>query len=146
MNYTNSYQFNWKSLLVAGFPPDPACGVRRPCLKSTAAEFCIKYGDCPPGASYSWEQQLCPSPSPSPNSVSASSSPTLKTTATAATPSTFESFTVIELIHAAGASRERKGLEIRRMHATLAPQVTENPIYMHCTNSSLPGLTNCIGQ
>ena len=29
VNYTNSYQNNWKSLLVAGFPPDPSCGVRR---------------------------------------------------------------------------------------------------------------------
>lgn len=31
--------------------------------------------------------------------------------------------------------RERKGLFVRRMYRTIAPWVTENPIFMHCTSS-----------
>jgi hypothetical protein len=42
-------QFAWPSLLVAGFPAEPACAVRLPCIEQTAAEFCMKYGECPAG-------------------------------------------------------------------------------------------------
>jgi hypothetical protein len=74
-------------------------------------------------------------------------------------PSTFESFTVFELLHQptqgipAHQPQERRGLETRRMFASLAPQVTENPIYMHCTVSYFngtaeapEGLRQCIDQ
>jgi hypothetical protein len=47
---------------------------------------------------------------------------------------TFESFRAIELLHDSD-DRERRGLAIRRMYRTLAPQVTENPIYMHVASS-----------
>ena len=58
-DYKTSYQFAWASLLVAGFPAEPACAVRLPCIKQTAAEFCVEYGPCPAGETYKWEQQLC---------------------------------------------------------------------------------------
>lgn len=112
--YTNSYQFAWPSLLVAGFPIDHACAEQLPCIEQTAAEFCMKYGPCPHGASYRWEQTLCDVPH-----------------SNSSTPSKFQSFTVFELFHGADAGREERGLATRRMHAKLAPQVTENPIYMH---------------
>ena len=32
------------------------------------------------------------------------------------------------------------------MHAKLAPQVTENPIYMHCTKSDMASLRHCVEQ
>ena len=101
-------------MLVAGFPSEPACAVRLPCIESTAAEFCIKYGECPPGQSYTWEQQLCPAGAAAHVIV--------------AVPSTFESMTVFELFHAKGDNLEARGLATRRMHAKLAPQVTENPM------------------
>ena len=127
--YTNSYQHAWPSLLVAGFPTDPSCAERLPCIEQTAAEFCMKYGPCPPGASYRWEQVLCDAP-----------------LANTSTPSDFQSFTVFELFHGADAGREARGLATRRMHAKLAPQVTENPIYMHCTKSDPASLRKCVDQ
>lgn len=43
---------------------------------------------------------------------------------------TWRSFTVFELVHDSK-DAERRGLAMRRMMATIAPWVTENPIYMH---------------
>ena len=43
---------------------------------------------------------------------------------------TWRSFTVFELLHDSS-DRERRGLGMRRMMATLAPWSQENPIYMH---------------
>jgi len=43
---------------------------------------------------------------------------------------TFETFRTFELIYD-GTDRERKGLALRRMYRTIAPWVTENPIYMN---------------
>lgn len=128
-SYTNSYQYAWPSLLVAGFSIDYSCAERLPCIEQTAAEFCMKYGPCPEGAKYRWEQVLCDVP-----------------LSNASTPSDFESFTVIELFHGPDAGREERGLATRRMHAKLAPQVTENPIYMHCTKSDSSSLRNCVDQ
>ena len=113
----------------AGFPLEPACALRLPCIEQTYAEFCVKYGPCPPGATYTWEQVVC---------ETAISNTT--------NPSTFTSFTVFELFHAVGADLEARGLATRRMHAILAPQVTENPIYMHCTRSDELSLRRCIEQ
>jgi len=107
------YQTEWPSLLVAGFPLDFSCAQRLPCIEQTAAEFCLEYGPCPEGAKYRWEQTVCAA------DLSNSS-----------TPSTFESMVVFELFHGASATREDRGLATRRMFAKLAPQVTENPIYM----------------
>ncbi|MBD3352897.1 MAG: alpha-galactosidase, partial [Candidatus Lokiarchaeota archaeon] len=42
----------------------------------------------------------------------------------------FESFRIYELIYDS-TERERKGLELRKMYRTIAPWVTENPIFMH---------------
>jgi hypothetical protein len=53
---------------------------------------------------------------------------------------------VYELFHAANDDTEGRGLATRRMHAKLAPQVTENPIYMHCTKSDIAALRNCVEQ
>jgi hypothetical protein len=128
-DYKTSYQFAWPSLLQAGFPLEHSCALRRPCIKQTAAEFCMEYGPCPPGAMYQWEQSLCAAPAS--NSTN---------------PAQFDSFTVFELFHGAGANEESRGLATRRMHAKLAPQVTENPIYMHCTKSDIPSLRSCVEQ
>jgi len=43
---------------------------------------------------------------------------------------TFETFRTFELIYDS-TERERKGLALRRMYRTIAPWVTENPIYMN---------------
>lgn len=129
LDYKTSYQFAWPSLLQAGFPLEHSCALRLPCLKSTAAEFCVEYGPCPAGATYQWGQTLCGGANT--NSTH---------------PDQFTAFTVFELLHAEGADSESRGLATRRMHAKLAPQVTENPIYMHCTKSDLPSLTNCVEQ
>jgi hypothetical protein len=60
--YKTSYQFAWPSLLQAGFPLEQACALRLPCIKQTAAEFCMEYGPCPAGATYQWEQSICAAP------------------------------------------------------------------------------------
>ena len=39
-----------------------------------------------------------------------------------------------------GGGKERQGLAVRRLYRRLAPQITETPIYMHCTNSTDQGL------
>jgi hypothetical protein len=46
----------------------------------------------------------------------------------------FESFTTWELAFDTG-DRERRGLALRRMYRTIAPWVTENPIFMHLKSS-----------
>ncbi len=46
----------------------------------------------------------------------------------------FESFRTYELLHDSD-DRERRGLARRRMYRTLAPQVLENPIFMHVRNA-----------
>jgi hypothetical protein len=57
----------------------------------------------------------------------------------------FESFRTIELVHDSD-DRERKGLGRRRMYRTLAPQVTENPIFMHVTECDSEGIRSAIDQ
>jgi hypothetical protein len=42
LDYKTSYQFAWPSLLQAGFPLEESCALRLPCVKSTAAEFCVE--------------------------------------------------------------------------------------------------------
>ena len=44
----------------------------------------------------------------------------------------FSSFHTYVLLHDSGES-ERQGLAIRKMYRTLAPQITENPIFMQAT-------------
>jgi len=89
----------------------------------------MKYGECPPGESYAWEQVLCD-----------------ESQTNSSTPSTFDSFTVFELFHGPDADQEEKGLATKSMHRKLAPQVTENPIYMHCTKSDAASLEACVDQ
>ena len=89
----------------------------------------MKYGECPPGESYAWEQVLCD-----------------ESQTNSSTPSTFDSFTVFELFHGPDADQEEKGLATKQLHRKLAPQVTENPIYMHCTKSDAASLEACVDQ
>jgi hypothetical protein len=89
----------------------------------------VRYGPCPPGASYQWQQSICGG-----------------ATSNSTHPPQFNGFTTFELFHAAGSDSESRGLATRRMHAKLAPQVTENPIYMHCTKSDIPSLASCVEQ
>eukprot|EP01116_Phalansterium_solitarium_P011798 TRINITY_DN27588_c0_g1_i1.p1 TRINITY_DN27588_c0_g1~~TRINITY_DN27588_c0_g1_i1.p1 ORF type:complete len:718 (-),score=195.33 TRINITY_DN27588_c0_g1_i1:160-2313(-) len=42
--------------------------------------------------------------------------------------------------------RERQGLSIRRMTRLLAPQTTENPIFMHLTDASEEGIRSAVDQ
>lgn len=42
--------------------------------------------------------------------------------------------------------RERKGLFVRRMYRTIAPWITENPIFMHCTSSDPAVVREAIDQ
>lgn len=57
----------------------------------------------------------------------------------------FESFRTIELLHDSD-DRERQGLARRRMYRTLAPQVTENPIFMHVRSSEPEAVRLAIDQ
>jgi hypothetical protein len=41
---------------------------------------------------------------------------------------------------------ERQGLAIRKMYRTLAPQITENPIFMHLTDTSPAGVRSAVDQ
>lgn len=57
----------------------------------------------------------------------------------------FESFNVYEMPFDSD-DRERKGLFKRRMHYTLAPWATENPIFMHLTSSDPKIIRTAIDQ
>jgi hypothetical protein len=41
---------------------------------------------------------------------------------------------------------ERQGLAVRRMYRTLAPQVTENPVFMHLTKTTPEGIRAAVDQ
>jgi hypothetical protein len=58
---------------------------------------------------------------------------------------TFESFRTWELIYDT-TERERKGLALRKMYRTIAPWVTENPIFMHVTDASPEAIRTAIDQ
>jgi len=45
-----------------------------------------------------------------------------------------------------GSDRERKGLSIRKMYRTLAPWITENPIFMHLTTTNPKKVKSAIDQ
>lgn len=57
----------------------------------------------------------------------------------------FESFRTWELIYDS-TERERKGLALRKMYRTIAPWVTENPIFMHVTDSQPEAIRTAIDQ
>ena len=58
---------------------------------------------------------------------------------------TFESFRTW-LMPFDSDERERKGLFLKRMYATIAPWTTENPIFMHCTSSDPKVVRTAIEQ
>jgi hypothetical protein len=58
---------------------------------------------------------------------------------------TFESFRTYELVFDS-TDRERNGLAQRRMYRTIAPWVTENPIFMHVTSSDPDVIRGAIDQ
>lgn len=57
----------------------------------------------------------------------------------------FESFRTFELIYDSD-DRERRGLAIRRTMRTLAPQVTENPVFMHVRSADSAAVRLAIDQ
>ncbi len=57
----------------------------------------------------------------------------------------FESFRTYELVFDS-TDKERNGLAQRRMYRTIAPWVTENPIFMHVTSSDSAVIRNAIDQ
>ena len=58
---------------------------------------------------------------------------------------TFKSFRTFEILHDSD-SRERKGLARRKMYRTVAPQVTENPIFMHVRSAEPDAVRLAIDQ
>jgi len=58
---------------------------------------------------------------------------------------TFESFRTFELIYDSS-ERERKALSLRRMYRTLAPWVTENPVFWHAASSEPAYIRRAIDQ
>eukprot|EP00750_Incisomonas_marina_P013765 INCI17536.7.p1 GENE.INCI17536.7~~INCI17536.7.p1 ORF type:complete len:859 (+),score=106.03 INCI17536.7:189-2579(+) len=58
---------------------------------------------------------------------------------------TFESFHSYLLVHDSD-DLERQGLAVRRMYRTLAPQITENPVFMHLTNTTPAGVRSAVDQ
>mgnify|MGYP000564491319 CR=1 FL=1 len=58
---------------------------------------------------------------------------------------TFESMRTYVLLHDSD-DMERQGLGLRRMYRTLAPQVTENPIFMHLTDTTPEGIRSAVDQ
>ncbi|MCL5004931.1 MAG: alpha-galactosidase [Acidobacteria bacterium] len=58
---------------------------------------------------------------------------------------TFESYRTYELVYDS-TDRERKGLGLRRMYRTIAPWVTENPIFMHVTSEKPEAVKAAIDQ
>lgn len=57
----------------------------------------------------------------------------------------FESFRTYILVHD-GDSRERQGLAVRRLHRTISPWATENPIMMHVRNSDTETFRAAVDQ
>lgn len=57
----------------------------------------------------------------------------------------FSTFRVFELLHDS-TDRERKGLQVRRMHRLLAPWCLENPIMLHLTSSDPQVVRTAIDQ
>ena len=58
---------------------------------------------------------------------------------------TFTSFRTFEILHDSD-DRERKGLTRRKMYRTVAPQVTENPIFMHVQSAEPAAVRLAIDQ
>ena len=58
---------------------------------------------------------------------------------------TFTSFRTYELLFDSD-DRERRGLAIRRMYRTIAPWVTENPIFMHVRNADSASIRRAVDQ
>eukprot|EP00911_Craspedida_sp_UC1_P001207 UC1_evm2s912 len=57
----------------------------------------------------------------------------------------FNSVRSLTLLHDSD-NKERQGLAIRRMYRTLAPQTTENPVFMHLTDTSPSGVRDAVDQ
>jgi len=57
----------------------------------------------------------------------------------------FETFRTFELLFDS-TDRERKGLAVRRMYRTLAPWVTENPIFLHLTSTDPAVVRQAVDQ
>jgi hypothetical protein len=58
---------------------------------------------------------------------------------------TFESYRTYELVYDS-TDRERNGLALRRLYRTIAPWVTENPIFMHVTRDDPEAVRRAIDQ
>jgi hypothetical protein len=58
---------------------------------------------------------------------------------------TFSSFTTWELLFDSS-DRERRGLALRRMYRTVAPWVTENPVFMHLRSSDPAEIRQAVDQ
>ena len=59
--------------------------------------------------------------------------------------SNFSSYYTYTLLHDSD-DTERQGLAVRRMYRTLAPQITENPTFMHLTKATPAGIRAAVDQ
>lgn len=59
--------------------------------------------------------------------------------------SNFSSYYTYVLLHDSD-DAERQGLAVKRMYRTLAPQITENPTFMHLTNATPAGIRAAVDQ
>ena len=58
---------------------------------------------------------------------------------------TFESYRAYLVLHDSE-DRERQGFALRRLYRTLTPQITENPVLMHCAQSDSASIRQCVDQ
>lgn len=58
----------------------------------------------------------------------------------------FDSFRTFELVYEMKADRERKSLAIRHMIRTIAPQISENPIYMQLDSFTIQNFKKLVDQ
>lgn len=106
-------------------------------------------GDNEPYGPLSFVRRVCAKRETEEEVRASEAAETTETTETAAAAeaaaAAFASFGVLLLLHDS-ADDERVGLGIRRMHRTLTPQMTENPLYMHCTRADSRGLLRCLDE
>ena len=128
--YTNSYQFQWLTILSAGYSarPDPATGYLWT-QSFGAAGACDNTANTQPHThAHVHAHAHAPHTTDAADNTDATHAPQ---------PRIFHSFTLFELLHDrgpggldGGGGLERRGLAVRKLYRALAPQVTENPMYV----------------
>ena len=136
--YVNSYQFQWLTILSAGYStrPDPTTGYLWT-QSFGAAGACDNTATTQPHShthshAHAHAHDHATHTTDAADNVDATHAPQ---------PRTFHSFTLFELLHDrgpggldGGGGLERRGLAVRKLYRALAPQITENPMYVFRLN------------